>query len=72
MRTVETKNCIVTFPDDQATRDAVFELVVKFFLDHETFSGESAMQCDAPQIDAPQLLCDLVDDILKFKVDYKE
>jgi len=66
MRTVETENCVVTFPDDQATKDAVFDRVVAFFLEHEAFSGESVMQCDAPQIEGPVMLSELVDDVLKF------
>ena len=68
MRTAETSDCVVTFPDDQATKDAVFERVVKFFLDHEVFSGESVMQCDAPQVEAPVLLSEIADDVLCFDV----
>lgn len=69
MREVKTENLKITFADDQNTKDAVFERVVKFFLDHQSFCGDSVMQCDAPQIDAPEFLADLVDEVLKFEVE---
>jgi hypothetical protein len=40
---------------------AVFDKVVAFFMEQEAFCGESIMQCDAPQIAAPEFLSDLAD-----------
>lgn len=72
MRKIETDDCVVKFDDNREVRDKVFEAVVKFFVEHEVFCGESIMQCDAPQIDGPELLSEIADDIIKFDVEYKE
>lgn len=48
----------------------IVERVLQFFGEHECWSGESVMQCDAPQIDGPEFLADLVDDVLKPKVEW--
>lgn len=56
----------VTYKDDQATKDAVFEKLLAWFFKHQAFSGESIMQTDAPQIEAPVLLSDIAEDIIQF------
>jgi len=63
MKTVKTEDFIVKYKDDDKTQKAVFKMVVGFFLKHEVFTGESIMQCDVPQIDAPEFLCDLAERI---------
>jgi hypothetical protein len=68
MRKIVTENCVVTFPDDQATKDAVFERIVAFCAKHEAFSGETMAQCDGPQLDIVGLMCDLIDDVMRFDV----
>lgn len=45
---------------------------MEYFKKHECFSGESIMQMDNPQIEAPELMADIADDILKFKFTYKD
>lgn len=72
MRKFKTESASGKFNDDQATKDKVFEAVVEFFLKHEAFSGESVQQNDGPQIEAPELLADLVDDIIKFDVKWND
>ncbi len=72
MRKITTKDYTVSFEDTQEMRDAVFERVIAFYMKHEAFSGESIMQCDGPQIDAPDLLADLADETLKFHVKWKD
>jgi len=72
MKTIETKDCIVKYKDDKATKQAVFDKVVGFFLEHESFSGESIMQADDPRIEAPVLLSAIADDILCFDVTWKD
>lgn len=57
----------IAFIASTATKDAVFERVVAFFLKHEAFCGESVMQRDAPQIEGPVMLSELVDDVLRFE-----
>ena len=70
MATKKISDGTVTYKDDQTTKDAVFEKVLAWFLEQETFSGECIMQSDAPQLTAPELLSDLADDIFKFNTTY--
>lgn len=72
MATLETTEAIVTFNDDEATKQAVFDRVLEYFKKHEAFHGESIHQMDNPIIDAPSVMSDIADDILKFSVQYKD
>lgn len=72
MRSIETKDCIVTFDDSIVMKNEVFNKIIQWFLEKNEFSGEGIMQSDSCLIGAPNLLCDLADDILKFKVEYKD
>lgn len=63
---------IVTYNDTQEIRDAVFERVMKYFIEHEAFFGESIHQSDDPIIDAPNVMSDIADDIIKFKFSSEE
>jgi hypothetical protein len=69
---LETENCVVTYLDDQSTRDAVFQRLLTYFAKHEAFSGESIFQRDAPSMDASCVLSDIAEDIFKFSVTEKE
>lgn len=62
----------VSYEDSQEVRDAVFEKIMDYYKKHNVFSGESIMQMDNPVIDAPTVLSDIADDIIKFKVEYDE
>lgn len=70
--TFETTYSTVTYHDDRATRDALFEKMLAYYKEHETFSGESIMQMDGPLIAAPDLVSDIADDIFKFEVTHKD
>lgn len=52
-------------------KEEVFKRVLDFYKKHESWSGESVMQRDAPQIDAAPFLADLVDEVLKPVVEYR-
>ena len=43
-----------------------------YFTEHQAFDGESINQRDNPIIDAPNVMSDIADDIIKFVVEYKE
>lgn len=62
----------ITYNNDSATRDAVFEKVLAWFIEVESFSGECVMQSDVCQIEAPDLLAKLADDFFEFDVEYDE
>lgn len=71
MKTLDLGTRLVEYQDDQATRDAVYEKVLDWFIQVETFSGEGVMQNDTPLLEAPQLLVDLADDIFQFDVKWE-
>jgi hypothetical protein len=62
----------VSYKDDPRTRDLVYEYILKWFLEHESFSGECIRQNDEVQMDAPDLLGDLADDVFEFDVEQSE
>lgn len=57
---------------DPACKDAVFERILAYYDEHVAWSGESVMQMDGPQLDAAPTLADIIDDIIKPKVAYKD
>ncbi len=61
-----TSTGTVTYKDDKNTRDVVFEKVLDFFLRLECFNGECCIQNDDPQLEAPELLAELADDVFQF------
>jgi len=62
----------VTYKDDPETREDLFEAVVKWFFHHEAFDGESVVQRDGPNTDAPDFLAHIADDILELDVEYND
>lgn len=57
----------VTYNDDQETRDKVFDKIIEWLKKYNVSSGEGLCQSDDPQIEAPILMADIVDDILECK-----
>ncbi len=53
----------VTYNNDQATKDAVFEEVLDWFLHNEVFRGKDVMF----RFGGPCMLSDVADKILKFE-----
>ena len=66
MATKKTSDGIVTYKDDVATRNAVYEKVLAFFMEQECFSGECCYQCDNVQLESPDLLAELAEEIFEF------
>ncbi len=62
----------VTYPCNQEVKDAVFNAVIGYFMEYQTFNGESLIQSDAPTMAAPECLADIADDIIKFKTEYND
>ncbi len=62
----------VKYDDSHETKYKVFDRLIEFFVKHKLFNGESICQRDVPQIEAPMLLSEIADDIIKFDVDWKE
>lgn len=72
MATFETDDLIVTYEDSKAVKDAVFKRVMAYFNGHRMYHGEGIHQMDNTIIDAPCVMSDIADDIIKFKVTYKD
>ena len=66
-KTIKTDYSLVTYEDTPEVRDAVFERVMEYFKKCKCFAGEVICQSDNPIIEAPNVLCDIADDIIKFK-----
>lgn len=68
IRNLSDKDIIVSFNENQELKDKVYESVLKWYIKHGRFNGESICQCDETIIDAPQLLAYIADDIFEFDV----
>lgn len=68
---LENDERIVTFQVNQEVKDAVFARVLEFFEEQDQFSGEGLHQSDNCLIEAPSVMSDIADKILKFNVHYK-
>lgn len=69
---IETKNYVIEYEDTPEMHKKVFDKVLDYFKKHEAFHGEVIMQCDDTIIDAPNVLADIADDIILFKVTSKD
>ena len=71
-RTIQKEEIRITFNETEELKQAVYDRALKFYLDMESFCGESIMQSDDPQIEAPITMSDIADDLFKFDVEYIE
>jgi len=62
---------VVRYNDSDEVKDKVFQRVIQFCIEHDSFIGESIAQSDNPSIDAAPTLCEIVDDIIQFDVEWK-
>ena len=66
------ENCTVNYDDSEEAIQSVFKkLLDDYYFKHHSFSGEGIMQSDSPQQEAPVILSEIADDILKFKVKWE-
>lgn len=70
--TIDQEFMRVTYLDDEATKQAVFDRVMAYFTKHQAFDGESIHQRDSTTIDAPCVLAYIADNIIRFQVEYKK
>jgi hypothetical protein len=62
----------VEIDDSPEMKEAVFNKFVEFMLKHDCYNGESYCQCDGPQIDSMNLMSELLDEVIKPKVTWKD
>lgn len=67
MREINIYDDKVLINDSQDEKELIFERIVKYMEDNNCFSGESLHQDDECLISAPDVLSDIIDDILKPK-----
>jgi hypothetical protein len=60
------------YDDSHKTKYKVFDKLIALFKEHETYDGERIRQGDIPEAVILMLLEDIADDIIKFKVNWKE
>jgi len=72
MRTIKTNWGMVKFDDSIQTKCEVFDQLIKYFKQHDVWSGESIEQKDGAILDAPLVLSEIADDIIQFQMRYKE
>lgn len=59
-------NHTISYDDSQEAKDKLYNMMLNFFKTHEVYNGESIQQCDVPQINSPELLSEIADEIFKF------
>lgn len=64
------KDYIIEYDDSPEMKEKVFNRIIQYFKKHNSWSGESVMQCDNPQMEAPEVMAEIADDIIKFKVEH--
>ena len=69
-KTIDLDDWFVEYQDSHEIRDQVFNKLIGWFTEHQSFCGESIMQSDDPQIYAPVVLSEIADEIIKFE--YKD
>jgi len=62
----------VVYNQSQEIKNAVFNRLIDWYFKHQRFSGEGIMQSDDPLIDAPVILSEIADEIIKFNVRWDE
>ena len=71
MKTEQLQDHTLTYDDSPKARRALFNACLEWFKEQQTYCGDSVFQSDACQIDGPQFLASLADDIFKFEANYE-
>jgi len=69
---LETEDYIITYRDDEETKNKLFEMVLSFLTENEAFNGESIHQNDVANIELANFMTEIADEVMKFNVEYKE
>ena len=71
MLLLESEERIVLVDNSDEVKQKVFDELMKYFMKHDAFSGEVICQSDNCIIEATDVLANIADNIIKFKVNYK-
>ena len=70
--TQEFEDYILTWEDDAAAKERCWQICLKWFMEMESFSGESMCQCDEPTIYASGVMGEIADLAFEFKQKWKD
>jgi len=60
------------YKDDPSIGEKIFKKILEWCTTNEIYSGEVLCQCDDGTLNSPILVSDILDDIIKFKIEWKE
>lgn len=69
---LHSEDLTVTYEDTPEIREKVFNKVIEYYVQNQAFAGEVISQSDDCIIDAPGVLCDIADNILKFDAKWND
>lgn len=61
----------VEYDDSQETKDKAFDKLMEYYIKHEAFDGETIMQSDQCIIEAPEILYEIAENIIGFKINWR-
>lgn len=67
---IKREYCTVEFDTSDKIKEEVFQAVIDWFLEHDSYCSESIMQSDDTLMDSPVLMSQLADGVIKFNVDW--
>ncbi len=63
-------DALISYKNDQDIKDKIYDKIIEWCFKENIFLEEVFMQSDDGVIEAPVLLSNIIDDIIKFKVDW--
>ena len=70
-RAIYNDEAVVLYSSSQEIKDKVFNALIEWYHKHECYCGETLQQLDDLILDAPNILSEIADDIIQFKVNWK-
>lgn len=67
MTTMQREGFTVTYDDSPEVHKAVYDRILKWFMEQDHYCGDSIHQSDSTYEDAPNLLTDIAEKCFKFK-----
>ena len=71
MKIIKTDNFILTYSDNQEIKNKVFDAIIDWCKKYVLFDSKSIMQADNAWIEAPILLSNIAENIIKFNIEWK-
>lgn len=72
MRTRKIDGGTATYNNSREVKSIVFAKIIAWFIAHRVDSGMSIIQGDDTNMNAPELLAELLDDVIEFDIAFDE